>query len=116
MGELARQFQEIMDLKSMVTLKEWCMHSNATTYSAPETLVMWLSGRVYGHENHEDGKLVTTSCLQVDPEPFEHEHLERRKDPDHRGQPKGFGDTLAPGDWVETQNTVYYLKGESCPR
>ncbi len=109
MGEFARRFQEIMDLKDMVTLKEWWLHSNASTYSAPETIVMWLSGRVYGHEKHEDGKLITTSPLQVDPEPFEHEHPER-------GNPKGFGDTLEEGDWVETQNTVYYLKGESCPR
>lgn len=45
----------------VVLLEDWKRHTNATPYTAPELIVEWMTGKVYGHPAHEDGTLVTTS-------------------------------------------------------
>lgn len=44
-----------------VRMEDWKLHTNATPYTAPEAICQWLTGRVYGHPHHQDGKLVSTT-------------------------------------------------------
>jgi hypothetical protein len=46
----------------MITLKNWALVSGDNPYRAPET-DLHLSGAVYGHPRHENGKNVVTSHI-----------------------------------------------------
>lgn len=45
----------------MITLENWSVVTNADAYTPPELIVGRLTGMVYGHPNHYDGKEVVTS-------------------------------------------------------
>jgi len=49
--------------ENIYILEDWAWHTNATPYTAPECIVRWLSGKVYGHPRFEDGKRVHTSAV-----------------------------------------------------
>jgi hypothetical protein len=46
-----------------VLLEDWRIHTNATPYTAPEAILQWLTGRVYGHSRHDDGTFITTTAI-----------------------------------------------------
>ena len=54
----------MLGLKKKVLLEDWKFHSNATPYTAPEAVCSWLTGKVFGHPDHEDGTLVTTTNIK----------------------------------------------------
>jgi len=52
--------------KSRVLLESWEHHTNADPYKAPECIVEWFTGIVFGHPKHEDGTWVITSTMCSD--------------------------------------------------
>jgi len=46
-----------------VLLEDWSIHTNATPYTAPEAILQWFTGMVYGHSRHDDGTFVTTTAI-----------------------------------------------------
>lgn len=50
--------------KSVVHIEDWGTMNNCTNpYQAPELIKIVLTGKVYGHPEHKDGKRVITSPL-----------------------------------------------------
>jgi len=48
----------------VVTLINWSTTAAGSPYSAPEQVLLSLSGEVYGHDRFEDGQVITTSAVK----------------------------------------------------
>lgn len=49
--------------KEPVILKNWKIKSVIDEYLAPELRRIWVSGAVYNHKKHSDGKRISTSFI-----------------------------------------------------
>jgi hypothetical protein len=48
----------------VVTLINWSTTATGSPYSAPEQVLISLSGEVHGHNRFEDGDVITTSAVK----------------------------------------------------
>tara|TARA_R110000751_G_scaffold237346_2_gene338397 strand:+ start:56 stop:298 length:243 start_codon:yes stop_codon:yes gene_type:complete len=79
---------------SSVLLESWEHHTNATPYKAPECIIEWFSGVVYGHPMYEDGTFVITSTKKSGT-PSSRAVIQTQNTSYKLGIPAGFGSKKA---------------------
>jgi hypothetical protein len=51
-------------MEKLMRIENWAFVIRGDSYSAPEQLTQHLTGNVFGHTRHEDGKFVETSTVE----------------------------------------------------